>query len=100
MSQELPTATPKAAPVSPERLVAARRSRATFAAIACVLVAAILVVGTGAARAGWEQISHFLSLRGMPVVASANVLSEPEIEALDSMSPQNQAELLLERSIA
>jgi HEAT repeat protein len=31
--------------------------------------------------------------------ASANVLSEHEIEALDGMSPQRQAELLLERSI-
>ena len=31
--------------------------------------------------------------------ASANVLSEHEMEALDGMSPQRQAELLLERSI-
>jgi HEAT repeat protein len=31
--------------------------------------------------------------------ASANVLSEHEIEALDGMAPQRQAELLLERSI-
>jgi HEAT repeat protein len=31
--------------------------------------------------------------------ASANVLSEHEIEALDGMTPQHQAELLLERSI-
>jgi hypothetical protein len=31
--------------------------------------------------------------------ASATVLSEHEIEVLDSMNPQNQAELLLERSI-
>ena len=99
MSQELPTVTADAAPVSPQRLVAARRSRATFAAIAGVLVAAIFVVGTGAARAGWEQISRFLSLHGEPTPASANVLSEHEIEVLDSMSPQSQAELLLERSI-
>jgi hypothetical protein len=34
-----------------------------------------------------------------PERASANVLSEHEIEVLDSMSPQSQAELLLERSI-
>ena len=99
MSQELPAATPGAAPVSPERLPEARRSRATFAAIGGVLLAGILVVGTGAARAGWEQISYFLSLAGKPEPASANVLSEHEIEGLDSMPPQNQAELLLERSI-
>jgi hypothetical protein len=94
MSQEQPAVTPN---VTPARVPAARRSRATFALI--VLVAAILVVGTAAARAGWEQISRFLSLQGKPEPASANVLSEHEIEALDSMSPQNQAELLLERSI-
>jgi hypothetical protein len=37
--------------------------------------------------------------QGLPERVSANVLSEHEIEVLDSMSPQNQAELLLERSI-
>jgi len=95
MSQELPPATPN---IALERVSAARRSRAMFAAIG-VLLAAILVVGTGAAGAGWEQISRFLSLQGKPEPASANVLSEHEIDALDSMSPQNQAELLLERSI-
>ena len=98
MSQELPTP-PGAAPVPSELRSEARRSRATFAAIGGVLLAGVLVVGTGAARAGWEQISYFLSLAGKPEPASANVLSEHEIEALDSMPPQNQAELLLERSI-
>jgi HEAT repeats len=98
MSQELPAATPNAPPVSPERVSAARRSRAICALIGGVLLATIWV-GTGAARAGWEQISHFLSLQGKPELASANVLSEHEIELLDSMSPQSQAELLLERSI-
>jgi HEAT repeats len=34
-----------------------------------------------------------------PERSSANVLSEHEIEVLDSMSPQSQAELLLERSV-
>jgi hypothetical protein len=34
-----------------------------------------------------------------PRSASANVLSEHELEVLDAMSPQSQAELLLERSI-
>jgi HEAT repeat protein len=36
---------------------------------------------------------------GQRTAASANVLSEHEIERLDEMSPQSQAELLLERSI-
>lgn len=56
-------------------------------------------VGTGAARVTWQQISRFLSLQGEPEPVSANVLSEHEMEVLDQMSPQAQAELLLERSI-
>ncbi|PYV63944.1 MAG: hypothetical protein DMG95_05520 [Acidobacteria bacterium] len=38
-------------------------------------------------------------MRGKPEPASANVLSEHEIAELDRMSPQDQATLLLERSI-
>jgi len=66
--------------------------------LAGVLMAALLVA-TGTARAAWQQLSRVLSLQGGPVPASANVLSEHELEVLDEMSPQNQAELLLERSI-
>jgi hypothetical protein len=64
---------------------------------AAALVA--LVIATPTARAAWQQVAEFLSLRGKPVPASANVLSEHEIEQLDRMSPQAQAGLLLERSI-
>jgi hypothetical protein len=64
-----------------------------------VIVLALIFAGTGTARAAWEQIAVFLSLHGRPEPASANVLSEHETEALDSMSAQGQAELLLERSI-
>ncbi|MEP6916533.1 MAG: HEAT repeat domain-containing protein [Acidobacteriota bacterium] len=64
-----------------------------------VCAAAALLAGTGTARAGWDQISRLLSLQGKPEPASANVLSEHEIEGLDAASPQDQAELLLERSI-
>ena len=48
-------------------------------------------------RQASEMIS--LGLRGKPEPASANVLSEHEIVELDKMTPQAQAELLLERSI-
>jgi hypothetical protein len=72
--------------------------RATLAIVAAVVLG-MLFAGTGTARAAWEQISHFWTLQGKPEPASANVLSEHEIEALDSMAPQGQAELLLERSI-
>jgi HEAT repeats len=73
-------------------------SRLTVVAIASFVLGAVLF-GTGRARAAWEPIARFLSLQGAPKPASANVLSEHEIEVLDSMTQQHQAELLLERSI-
>ena len=80
-------------PLTPGR---ARRS-ITLAVVAGLL--ATCFVATGTARAALEQVAEFLSLRGKPEPASANVLSEHETETLDSMAPQSQAELLLERSI-
>jgi hypothetical protein len=69
---------------------------AAFAAVATAIVVLVLPV---TARGAWRQIAEFLSLGGKPEPASANVLSEHEIEVLDSMTPQDQAALLLERSI-
>src|SRR5207244_2749594 len=51
------------------------------------------------AQSVWDQIAEFVGLRGNPEPASANVLSEHEIADLDKMAPQDQATLLLERSI-
>ena len=62
-----------------------------FAAIGMFVV--VLVVASGTARAAWQEIAQFLSLLGDPEPASANVLSEHEIEVLDRMAPQHQAEL-------
>jgi len=73
-------------------------SRRLILLVGLVLVIA-LFVSTGKARAAWEEIAQLLSLQGKPEPASANVLSEHEIENLDQMTPQSQAELLLERSI-
>jgi HEAT repeat protein len=75
----------------------ARRHRVLLAG-GVVLVATALAT-TGTARAALERVSRFLSLDGPPVPSSANVLSDHEIERLDSMPAQHQAELLLERSI-
>lgn len=58
-----------------------------------------LAVGTGRAQSAWQRIAQFIGLHGKPEPASANVLSEHEIDELDRMSPQSQAQLLLERSI-
>jgi HEAT repeats len=74
------------------------RSRTTLVLFGGLILAA-LFAGTSSARAAWDQIAQFLSLHGAPEPASASVLSEHEIDALDSMPAQSQAELLLERSI-
>jgi len=85
---------PFAGPTQPEKPSA----RGAALGAAGILVGALLLFpATG--RAAWEQIAEFLSLKGKPEPASANVLSEHEIEVLDSMAPQEQATLLLERSI-
>ena len=76
----------------------ARRGRRIFAGVAFVAIT-IVLVASGTVRAAWQEIAQFLSLVGEPEPASANVLSEHEIEVLDRMTPQQQAELLLERSI-
>jgi hypothetical protein len=76
----------------------ARRARAVFVVTALVAIA-IVLVSSGTARAAWQELARFLSLVGEPEPASANVLSEHELEVLDQMMPQQQAELLLERSI-
>jgi HEAT repeat protein len=70
---------------------------ATIAVVAAV--AALFFPGKSMARAAWQEIAQFLSLEGEPTPASANVLSEHEMEYLDNMLPQAQAELLLERSL-
>jgi HEAT repeat protein len=53
----------------------------------------------GLGDAGLHLIARVVGLDDQRTAASANVLSEHEIEVLDSMPPQSQAELLLERSI-
>ncbi len=63
------------------------------------LALGVFLMGMGKARAAWEEIAQLLTLQGKPEPASANVLSEHEIEGLDKMTPQSQAQLLLERSI-
>ena len=80
------------ATIRPERI-----RTACFVAAGVVVVS--LLANTASARTVWQQISRILSLHGDPEPASANVLSEHHIEALDRMAEQAQAEFLLERSI-
>jgi hypothetical protein len=55
--------------------------------------------GAGPLRAERDTAPRVIYAEQPPAAASANVLSEHEIELLDRMPPQQQAELLLERSI-
>src|SRR3954454_6460744 len=57
--------------------------------LAAVGIAIGLLVLPVTARGAWEQIAEYLSLKGKPDPAAANVLSEHEIEGLDSMVPQD-----------
>jgi hypothetical protein len=83
--------------VTPDDPPPSRKGRWAVAVVA-VLAAAVLF-GRGAVRAAIEEVAQFISLHGQPKPASASVLSEHETEGLDSMPPQGQAELLLQRSI-
>jgi hypothetical protein len=78
---------------------APRRVPARWIAVGTGVLLGLLVVGRGQARAAWQELAQLLSLHGKPEPVSASVLSEHEIEVLDQMQPQSQAELLLERSI-
>jgi HEAT repeats len=50
-------------------------------------------------RAAWAEIERIIQLKSAPLPASPARLSEHESETLDSMTPQKQAQLLLERAI-
>jgi len=68
-----------------------------LASVAFVL--GLFAAGHGALEAAWQPVARAIGLTDPPVPSSANVLSEHETEALDGMTPQAQAELLLERAI-
>ena len=71
--------------------------RILFAVAAGILLAVFFATGND--RAALEHVTSFISLPGKPEPASPAVLSEHEIEGLDRKSPQQQAELLLERTV-
>jgi hypothetical protein len=70
------------------------RWRATALASTAFLLETI-AAGSGSLDRAWEPIARVIGLREPPVAASANVLSEHELEVLDTLSPQHQASLLL-----
>ena len=70
-----------------------------FIAVAAGALLGLAFVSGGTVQAAWTEISQFLSLPGKPEPASPAIMSQHELEKLDSTSPQHQAELLLERAI-
>src|ERR1051326_7111939 len=73
----------------------ARRSVLTIAAVAGLLMVGY---GSGFAQSAWQQVVGILALQGNPVAASPARLSEHEVQELSAMTPQQQAERLLERA--
>jgi HEAT repeat protein len=73
-------------------------TRSTVLAASAFLLGTI-AAGSGAVAAAWQPVARAIGLTDPPVPSSANVLSDHETEALDGMTPQAQAELLLERAI-
>jgi hypothetical protein len=84
--------------LSPDQISIQQQVRrlSIFAGVVLMLIFASQTVS---GKSVWQRIAEFIGLHGKPRPASANVLSEHEIARLDTMAPQGQAELLLERSI-
>ena len=99
MNTEQEKPRPESSPLSSEPIGPRNRSLRVLGVVVTGVLLALLLFHTPTARAAWQGISQLLSLQGKPEPVSAAVLSEHEIEVLDKMSPQSQAELLLERSI-
>jgi HEAT repeat protein len=71
----------------------------TTSLVAAAFILGTIAAGSGSLRAAWEPVARVVGLADGQQPASASVFSEHEIEALDGMPPQAQAELLLERTI-
>src|SRR5262245_29308280 len=71
----------------------------TVLLVAAAFVLGAIVAGGNSLSAAWAPVARLIGLQDQPVPASANLLSEHEIETLDATAAQSQAELLLERSI-
>lgn len=67
-----------------------------------LLLALIAVVATNpraTAQALWGVVATVVALTGDPTFATHAVLSEHEIERIDTLSPQQQAETLMQRAV-
>ena len=67
-----------------------------------ILVAVIAVLATNqraTAQAFWGMVAKVIALSGDPIFATHAVLSEHEIERINTLSPQEQAETLMQRAV-
>ncbi|MBI2677217.1 MAG: HEAT repeat domain-containing protein [Candidatus Koribacter versatilis] len=76
-----------------------KRLKVIVVATALMLLCGLLYLKHDTVQAAWADLKARLGLAGEPVVAGPATLSEHEIEGLDQLPPQVQAQRLLERAI-
>ena len=76
-----------------------RRLRAIVIVGAVVLGFVLLSLQSQSVKAAWAELRLALGLAGEPVAAGPAKYSEHELEQLDSLPPQVQAQRLLERAV-
>jgi HEAT repeat protein len=69
-------------------------------ALLSVLVLALVVAArTDVLVAAWKELAGLIGLEGEPVAASPAIISGHEVQEIEALGPQEQAERLLERAI-
>jgi HEAT repeat protein len=66
---------------------------------AALMVALVFAARTDVLVAAWRELVQLITIEGDPIPASPAVISSHDVDALDSLPPQAQAERLLERAI-
>ena len=81
-------------------ILATHTSRLSLIACVALLVVLGFALRPSNVQAAWAELEKIIGLKSQPLPASPAILSEHEIEDLGSQPPQQQAELLLERSVS
>lgn len=70
-------------------------------AVAAALATALVFAAAwpDALVAAWQQLVSLIDVRGAPIAASPAIVSEHELDELETLEPQAQAERLLERAV-
>jgi hypothetical protein len=70
-----------------------------FVLLIAFSITALAAMNPAPVKAAWAEFERIIALNGEPLPASPARLSDHEIESLSAMSPQQQAQLLMERAI-